>query len=65
VDDPGLVKPYTSDAQSKNFGSGDFAEFAFYAARFGTEGLPPSIVAALRHPVETSRIGYTTILTAR
>jgi hypothetical protein len=48
-----------------NFGPGDFAEIAFYAARFGTGGLPPSVVAALRHPVETSRIGYTTILTAR
>jgi poly(beta-D-mannuronate) lyase len=65
VDDPGLVKPYTSDTQSMNFGPGDFAEIAFYAARFGTGGLPPSVVAALRHPVETSRIGYTTILTAR
>jgi poly(beta-D-mannuronate) lyase len=65
VDDPGLVKAYTSDTQSTNFSPGDFAEIAFYAARFGTDGLPPSVRAALRHPLETSRIGYTTLLTAR
>ena len=65
VDDPSLVRPYTSDAQSAKFGSGDFAPFAFFEARFGTEGLPSSIVVALRHPVATPRIGYTTIMAAQ
>ncbi len=62
VDDPSLVRPYTSDAQSTRFSSGDFAPFTFYQARFGTEGLPSSIVVALRHPVATPRLGYTTIM---
>lgn len=65
VDDPGLVRPYTSDPQSTTFSPGDFAPIAFYCSRFGTEGMPPSILAALRHPVETSRIGYTTLMAAR
>jgi poly(beta-D-mannuronate) lyase len=64
VDDPGLVRPYTSDPQSVHFSSGDFAPFAFYASRFGTDGLPPSIVAALRHPVASSNLGYTTLMAA-
>jgi poly(beta-D-mannuronate) lyase len=64
VDDPSLVRPYTSDAQSVHFGSGDFAPFAFYQARFGTEGLPPSIVAALQRPVASSILGYTTLMAA-
>jgi poly(beta-D-mannuronate) lyase len=62
VADPGLVRPYTSDPQSIHFSPGDFAPFAFYKARFGTEGLPPSIVAALGHPVESPDLGYTTLL---
>jgi poly(beta-D-mannuronate) lyase len=65
VDDPSLVKPYTNDAQSTKFGSGDFAPFAFFKARFGTEGLPSSIVVALRQPVATPRLGYTTIMAAQ
>jgi poly(beta-D-mannuronate) lyase len=65
VDDPSIVRGYTTDAQSTKFGSGDFAPFAFFKARFGTEGLPSSIVAALRHPLATPRIGYTTIMAAQ
>src|SRR5271170_658221 len=30
VDDPGLIKPYTTDAQSGHISSNDFAAFAFY-----------------------------------
>jgi poly(beta-D-mannuronate) lyase len=60
-----LVSPYTGDRQRLNFSPGDFAPFTFYTARFGTEGLPLSIAAALRHPVATSRIGYATILAAK
>ena len=66
VDDPGLIKPYTTDAQSAHFGSGDFAAFAFYTARFGTAGLPPAIVNALKQPTEDTRIGgNTTIMAAK
>jgi poly(beta-D-mannuronate) lyase len=66
VDDPSLIKPYTSDAQSSSFSSGDFAAFAFYTARYGAEGLPPSILNALKHPTTDTRIGgNTTILSAK
>jgi poly(beta-D-mannuronate) lyase len=65
VDDPALVRPYTADPQSAHFSPEDFASFAFWRARFGTEGLPPSIANALLHPVATSRIGYTTIMAAQ
>ncbi|MGD0786465.1 MAG: alginate lyase family protein [Terracidiphilus sp.] len=66
VDDPSLVRSYTTDAQSTHFGSGDFAEFAFYAARFGVEGLPPAIADALKHPTTATRLGgSTTILAAK
>jgi poly(beta-D-mannuronate) lyase len=66
VDDPGLIKPYTTDAQSTGLKSNDFAAFAFYIARFGAEGLPASIVNALKDDRATStRIGgNTTILAA-
>lgn len=66
VDDPGLVRPYTSDDQNVHFGPVDFAPFAFYAARFGSEGLPRSITDALKHPVSSTRIGGSaTILAAK
>lgn len=64
VDDPVLVKPYTSDAQKTGFGSGDFADFAFYTARFGSAGLPPAIVNALKNPTTTTRLGGCTTLLA-
>jgi poly(beta-D-mannuronate) lyase len=57
VDDPSLVEPYTSDAQNRGFGPGDFAALAFYTARFGTEGLPPSIVNALKELAASTRTG--------
>jgi poly(beta-D-mannuronate) lyase len=65
VDDPALIKPYTPDTQS-SVSSGDFAEFAFYAAQFGTQDLPLAIVNALKTPAEATRIGgCTTILAAK
>jgi poly(beta-D-mannuronate) lyase len=64
VDDPSLIKPYTSDAQSSHFGQGDFADFAFYTARFGADGLPPAILNALQHPTTDTRIGGNTTLLA-
>ena len=64
VDDPGLVRPYTSDLQSVNFSPGDFAPLAFFCARYGKDGMPRSIRNALRGPVATSRIGYTTLMAA-
>jgi len=66
VDDPSLIKPYTTDVQSTNFGSDDFAAFAFYTARFDTGGLPPAIVNALKNPTTATRIGgNTTIMAAK
>lgn len=66
VDDPSLIKPYTDDPQKGDFGSGDFAEFAFYTARFGSDGLPPSIVRGLQRPTIDTRIGgCTTILAGK
>jgi poly(beta-D-mannuronate) lyase len=66
VDDPSLVEPYTSDAQNRGFKSGNFAAIAFYIARFGTEGLPPSIVNALNEPATNTRTGGSaTILAAK
>jgi poly(beta-D-mannuronate) lyase len=66
VDDPSLVKPYASEAQKGEFRPSDFAQFVFYAARFGTGGLPPSIVTALQSPTSVTRLGgSTTILAAK
>jgi poly(beta-D-mannuronate) lyase len=66
VADPTLVKPYTSDPQNDAFHPNDFAAFNFYAARYGTDGLPPSILNALQQPTTESRIGgNTTILAAK
>jgi poly(beta-D-mannuronate) lyase len=56
VDDPSLIRPYSNDAQTP-IGSGSFAPFAFYVARFGTEGLPPAIVNALKGPTTSTRGG--------
>jgi len=64
VDDPSLIRPYTTDPQSNSFGSGDFAEFAFYTARFGADGLPPAIVNALQHPTTATRVGGSTTVMA-
>jgi hypothetical protein len=61
---PSLIKPYTTDTQSAHFGSSDFAALAFYAARFGTGGLPPAIVNALKQPTESTRIGGNTSIMA-
>jgi poly(beta-D-mannuronate) lyase len=66
VDDPALVMPYTNDEQKTGFKPGDFAAIAFYAARFGIEGLPSSVTAALETPVSSTRIGGSaTILAGR
>jgi poly(beta-D-mannuronate) lyase len=64
VDDPSLVKPYTNDPQAGSFGSGSFAAFAFYVARFGPDGLPPVIVNALKEPIGGTRLGGSTTLLA-
>jgi poly(beta-D-mannuronate) lyase len=64
ADDPTLIKPYASEAQRNDFHPNDFAAFAFYTARFGTGGLPPSIINALQHPSTETRIGGSTTLLA-
>jgi poly(beta-D-mannuronate) lyase len=66
VADPRLIKPYTADPQAGHFSPGDFAEFAFYTARFGDDGLPSAILDALKQPAADTRIGGTiAILAAR
>lgn len=64
VDDPSLVKPYTSDEQATHFGAGDFAAFAFYVARFGPDNLPAGILDVLTRPSFNTRIGGSTALLA-
>jgi poly(beta-D-mannuronate) lyase len=64
VSDPSLIKPYTDDAQKADFSGGDFSEFAFYAAKFGTDGLPPAIVKGLQRPTVETRIGGSTTVLA-
>jgi len=66
VDDPSLIKPYTSDTETSSFGPGSFAPFVFYTARFGTQGLPPAIVSGLKSPTTSTRLGgCTTILATK
>lgn len=64
IEDPGIIRPYTSDKQSRVTGGGDFASLAFYIARFGTDGMPQPIVEALKRPVSSDRIGPATLLAA-
>lgn len=64
VDDPTLVKQYTTDEQKAEFGAGDFSDFAFYVAHFGTGGLPASIVKGLQLPTVETRIGGSTTVLA-
>lgn len=66
MDDPSLVKPYTSDEQKTDFGSSDFAPFVFYAARFGNSDLGRTISDGLKKPVFETRIGgSTTVMAAK
>ena len=66
IANPSLITPYTSDPQKANFGQGDFAEFTFYVAKFGIEGLPEPITEALARPTYDSRLGgETSILAAK
>lgn len=66
IEDPSLIKLYTSDPQKAGFGQADFAEFPFYVAKFGSDGLPSPITNALQHPTYDSRIGgETSILAGR
>jgi poly(beta-D-mannuronate) lyase len=64
VNDPSLVKPYTNDEQAAHWGAGDFAEFAFYTARFGPDNLPADILDELKRPSFSTRIGGSTALLA-
>jgi poly(beta-D-mannuronate) lyase len=64
VDDPSVVKPYTSDEQAAHWGAGDFADFAFYVARFGPDNLPADILDELKRPSFSTRIGGNTVLLA-
>jgi poly(beta-D-mannuronate) lyase len=64
VDDPSLIRPYTVDPQAGGFKPRDFAEFAYYSARFGVEGLPSAIVHALQSPTTSVHLGGSTTILA-
>ena len=64
VDDPSIIKQYTSDAQLADYNGSDYAPFAFYLARFGPSGLPSSILNGLKTPTDATRIGGSTTLLA-
>ncbi|MDE1156120.1 MAG: alginate lyase family protein [Acidobacteriaceae bacterium] len=64
VEDPSLVKPYTSDEQKMHFSPGDYAQFALYMRHFGKEGLPEDIVKNAERPSFNSRLGGTLLLYA-
>jgi hypothetical protein len=64
VDDFSVVKPSANDGQPTNFGPEDFADFAFYTARFGRDGAAPAILKALNHPATATRLGGCTTLMA-
>ena len=64
VDDPSLIKPYTSDEQLKEFGQDEFAPYTFYTARFGDAGLPPAIPKYLARPLVATRLGGNTTILA-
>jgi len=66
IDDPSLVKPFTSDEQGPTTNLNDFAAFNFFVARFGPTGIPPAILKGLQHSIGTTRIGgNTTVLAAK
>jgi poly(beta-D-mannuronate) lyase len=64
AEDPSLVKPYTSDEQTTHWGAGDFSDFAFYTARFGSDNLPGFILDQLKLTSFTTRIGGNTAILA-
>ncbi|HEY4358015.1 MAG TPA: alginate lyase family protein [Acidobacteriaceae bacterium] len=66
VDTPEIVKQYTTDAQLADFSSEDFAPFEYFVARYGSAGMPRSIVDALMKPTAAQRIGGSaTVLAAK
>lgn len=66
VADPSVVKQYTNDTQKTNFSSGDVAELEYFFARFGSDGISPSLPALLNRPANATRIGgNTTVLAAK
>lgn len=64
VDDPTIIKQYTPEEQVRDFSSEDYSEFQFYAARFGVEGLPDSMVKRLKGSTMATRIGGDTFVLA-
>lgn len=65
IDDPAIVKVYTTDEQTTDFGSDTFSFTEFYVRRFGLDSVPASIRKGLEKPTAATRIGgSTTILAA-
>ena len=66
LSDSSLIRAYTPEDQDAGFGSGDFAGVDFYVARFGSAGLPPSLLAGIAQPTSSTRLGGSaTVLAAK
>jgi poly(beta-D-mannuronate) lyase len=64
IEDPSLIKQYTPDEQVGGYGGGDYAPFAYFAARFPDKSLPAPIANGLKHPTGDTRIGGSATLLA-
>lgn len=65
VADPAVVKPYTDDAQLRNFDAPDFfAALEFYHYQFPERKLPAAIEKGLRKPTMATRLGGSTTVLA-
>lgn len=66
IADPSIIRQYTPEPQMADFGGDNFAPYNFYIARFGTAGLPQSLLDGLRRPTTATRLGgCSNILAAR
>lgn len=65
VDDPAILRNYTPDEQDLYSDLPDnFSWAEFYVHRFGSAGLPQSILTGIGMPTETTRLGGSTTLLA-
>ena len=65
LEDPGLIKPYASEAQTPvPLTNERLGDMPFFIAHFGPAGIPPILLKSLEHPVVAPRLGGATILLA-
>lgn len=65
IENPSIIKQYTPDEQTKDFGPDEFAPYVFYVARFGDAGLSTTMTDALKHSLNATRIGGNTTVLAQ